>query len=589
MKRTQRSQRGKGAAIVRRLSFVRNRKFWQWTGAVLGVVIALQLIFPYDRAFFGASVDGQSVALKTEQEITQLVGERYLSAIVVTVQPDTRTSFADVGVRVDSPTTARQVVAYPVWQRLIPFSSLTRGLSGETSSQVKYAGLSVEQWAADIEKKCALAAKDASVAIQDGKLAVVPSAKGAQCSRQDVIRSLKSTPLSPEMKVSTARKVIEPKRSDAAVAAQIKKIEAVIADGLDVDVSGTIVSADSAEIVTWLTFSETKAQDNSEAKTDDKTDGDDNQLKLDVDPGKLQDFIARVQRPVYVAPGTTVVSMRDGIETGRVSGAAGRGVDTNDLIAQLREQLNQSDEMKLTAKVAALAPKVTYQRTYTNSTAGLQALINDIASEKGNMAIAITELDGQRRNVSANGDKQYHPASTYKLFVAYGVIKRVEANQWKWSDQINGMSVDDCLIRMIVNSDNACAEAFAEKIGGWSAVQIDVRATGATGTNLNLAEPVGTVKDQVLFLQKLQDNQLMKQEHRDKLLGLMKRQQYRAGIPAGVASEVADKVGFLGANLHDSGLIYTSHGVYALSIYSSGGSWSNIADAARRIEALLAS
>lgn len=552
---------------------IRSRRFWKWAGITIGVIVFLQLVFPYDRAFFLARVDGQSVGLKTQQEITRLLAERYKSAVVVTQQPATRTSFTDVGMRVDASGTAERLTAYPVWQRLIPLSSIARLFAGNQTSEVNYLKLSSEQWASDIESKCSVAAKDAGVEIRDGKLAVTSSTQGAKCAKKDIIAQLESASLAPEMRVDTARQTIAPKRSDEQVAAQIKKIEAVIAKGVTVDVEGTKVAASPSEIVEWLTF----------------TDGENNQLKLDVDPAKLQDFIARVQRPVYAAPGTTIVTMRDGVETGRAVGANGRGIDSNDLIAQLRQELNQQDAMTIIAKTTTLAPKVAYSRSYTNSTAGLQALIVDIAAEKGNMAIAITEIDGQRRNVSVNGDKQYHPASTYKLFVAYGVVKRVEANQWKWDDQVNGVSVDECLTRMIVNSDNACAEAFADKMGGWRVVQADVKATGATGTNLNLSEPVGTVKDQVLFLTKLHNNQLMKQENRDKLLALMKRQQYRAGIPTGVKYEVADKVGFLGANLHDSGLIYTPHGVYALSIYSTGGSWGNIADATRRIEALLAS
>lgn len=566
--------RQKIAPILGRVrDVIRSKRFWKYAGIVCGAIILLQLIFPYDRAFFLSKIDGQSVGLKTKPEIQELLRDRYKDAQVVTMQPETRTSFAETGVQIDAVGTAERVTAYPIWQRLIPLSSVARLFTGHHTSEVNYLKLSVEQWATGIETKCAVAAKDAGVEIRDGKLAVTPSAKGAKCAKEGVITALKSTKPAPEMHVDTARQTIQPKRSDAAVAAQVKKIEAVIAKGVSVDVLGTKVTAEPSEIVGWLAF----------------TDGENNQLKLDVDPAKLQDFISRVQRPIYVSPGTSVVTMRDGVETSRATGTNGRGIDSTDLIAQLRQELNQQDAMTITAKVAILSPKVTYQRSYTNSTAGLQALITDIAAEKGNMAIAITELDGQRRNVSANGDKLYHPASTYKLFVAYGVIKRIEANQWKWTDQVGGTSVDECLTRMIVNSDNACAEAFAEKIGGWKAVQADVKATGATGTDLNLGEPVGTVKDQVLFLVKLQNNQLMKQENRDKLLALMKHQQYRAGIPSGVGVEVADKVGFLGANLHDSGLVYTSHGVYALSIYSTGGSWGNIADATRRIEALISS
>lgn len=568
-----RARRKIAPLLARAKSVISSKRFWKYTGVIVGAIILLQLIFPYDRAFFLSQVDGQPVGLKTKAEIEQLVKDRYKDGVVATTQPTSRTSFAETGVQIDATSTAERATDYPVWQRLIPLSSVARLFTSRQASEVNYLKLSNEQWASDIEAQCAVVAKDAGVEIRDGRLAVTPSVEGAKCSKDNVIAALKSTKPAPEMKVNTARQVVAPKRSDAAVAAQVKKIEAVIAKGVSVDVMGAKVTAEPSEIVGWLVFA----------------DGENNQLKLDVDPAKLQDFIARVQRPIYVAPGTSVVAMRDGVETGRTTGANGRGVDSNDLITQLRQELNQQDAITLTAKVTDLPPKVVYSRSYTNSTAGLQALITDIAAEKGNMAIAITEIDGQRRNVSANGDKQYHPASTYKLFVAYGVIKRIEANQWKWNDQVGGTTVDECLTRMIVNSDNACAEAFAEKIGGWGAVQTDVKATGATGTNLNLGEPVGTVKDQVLFLTKLQNNQLMKQENRDKLLALMKRQQYRAGIPSGVKFDVADKVGFLGANLHDSGLIYTPHGVYALSIYSTGGSWGNIADAARRIEALLLS
>ena len=113
-----------------RLMFVRSRRFWKWTGTVLGAVIVLQLLFPYDRAFPGARVDGQPVSLKSKQDIESQLKDRYQAAVVVTTNPDTKTSFRDVGVRVDAAATAQRVVTYPVWQRLIPFSSIVRGFSG---------------------------------------------------------------------------------------------------------------------------------------------------------------------------------------------------------------------------------------------------------------------------------------------------------------------------------------------------------------------------------------------------------------------------------------------------------------------------
>lgn len=564
---------GKHGGHSRIIRIVRSRRFWRWVGISTVGIIVLQLLLPYNRAFLLDKIDGVSVGSKTTSEVKVQMSSRYDKGVVVTTQPDTTSSFADAGVQIDSGYTAEQVTNYPLWQRLIPLSSVVRLFDMNHISKVKYLKFPSEQWAESVSAKCQVAARDAGVEIKDGKLTLSKSAAGAECSKSTLLSSLKTTEPDQRMVVNSGKKVVQPKRSDTAVSAQIKKIQEVIDDGVTVTVLDTTTRAEPAEIVGWLTFS----------------DGEAGQLKLDVDPTKLQQFVERVQQPVYIAPGTTTVTVHDGQETGRVAGANGQGIDSVDLIAQLRSQLTSDKTITISGKVRALAPRLVYQRSYTNSTPGLQALIQDIASEKGNMAIAITELDGQRRNLNANGDRTFHPASTYKLYIAYGVIKRIESNQLKWTDSINGTTVDECLTRTIVNSDNACAEAFGAAFGGWAGVQKDVKATGATGTNLNLAEPIATVKDQVLFLQKLQDNQLMKQENRDKLLTLMKRQQYRAGIPLGVKFEVADKVGFLGSNLHDSGLIYTTHGVYALSIYSTGGSWSNIADAARRIESLLTS
>ena len=574
MKRGSRVQWKKRAAAVKGwFSFVYSRRFWKWAGGIAAIIVGIQFVIPHDLALPFATLDGVNVGGKTIAEITQQATARYADAHVITREPQTSTTFAEAGVAINARVSAQNVVEYPWWQRVIPLSIIIKLVHHGHASSVQYQKLSIDAWADSVRDACASDAADAGIEIRGGELTVKESQTGRECNKKQLVENLSHTPLQPELVVETKPVVVQPKRSDAQVAAQIHTIQALIDKGITVTVLGNTVRAQPDEIVQWLSF----------------TDGQNGQLKLDVDPAKMQDFVARVQRPVYTAPGTTVVTMRDGVETGRVSGTSGQGVDQNDLIAQLRSALNQSKKIELTAKVSALAPKVTYQRSYTNSTPGLQALLNDIAAEHSDMAIALTEVDGQRRSVGANGEKQYHPASTYKLFVAYGVIKRIEAGQWKWDEQVNGTSVDECLTRMIVNSDNACAEAFADKMGGWGAVQTDVKSTGATGTNLNLAEPVGTVKDQVNYLVKLQGNQLMKQENRDKLLVLMKRQQYRSGIPAGVNYEVADKVGFLSGYLHDSGLVYTPHGTYALSIYSKGGSWGNIADAARRIEALLAS
>jgi len=142
---------------------------------------------------------------------------------------------------------------------------------------------------------------------------------------------------------------------------------------------------------------------------------------------------------------------------------------------------------------------------------------------------------------------------------------------------------------MIVYSDNACAEAMAEKIG-WSTVSEEAHLIGCSNTNLSSSDGYArtTAADLALFLAQLQTGQLLTQQSsRDLLINAMKNQVYRNGIPAGLSGvEVADKVGFINDVLNDVAIVYSASGPYVLTIMTSGGSWSSIADLASQIEAL---
>lgn len=550
---------------------VRSRRFLIVSSCLVVGTVGVQLLLPYDRAFLFSTVDGQSISLKTKDDIVSLLDQRYANARVVTKNPDTDVSFREAGIKVDTSTSAQQAVSYPLWQRIIPFSSIYMFFSHQKRSSVDYQELPLSQWAKTVSAACYAPAKDASIAAtSDGSLAVVPSAAGALCETDDLVASLRSTTLAPVMQVDTRRTILQPKRTDGQVSSQLDSIQRVIDQGVRVTVLGSETVAEPAEIVSWLTFA----------------DGENGRITLDVDEAKLDGFIQRVQAPVYVQPGVTTIALLDGRETSRMNGSAGRGIDRAKLVGAIRTQLQSLSNETITAQVTSLPPREDIQRNYTNSTLGLQTLLTDLAAENGDMAIAIQELGGQARGLSANGTKQYHPASTYKLFIAYSIIKRIEANQLKWDDQINGKTVEACLGTMIIDSDNACAEAFAEQFS-WRTIQAELRALGMASTDLNRAEPVSTVTDQVLFLRKLHDNQLMKPEHKDRLLALMKQQRFRAGVPAGVPYEVADKVGFLSGLLHDSAIVYGPNGGYIISVYSNGGAWGDIADATRRINNLI--
>jgi beta-lactamase class A len=324
------------------------------------------------------------------------------------------------------------------------------------------------------------------------------------------------------------------------------------------------VSVDKATVASWLEFPVANGKMGLSIKTD-----------------AIQQYVGTVQSAAYKAPGATRITTLDGRETGRAVGAAGKGIDLNGAAEQIEAHLRAAKGGTLTLKTVALAPGTTYDRQYSDTSTGLGVLLKDVTAGK-NYGVAVIELSGKRRSANANGDKVYLAASTYKLFVAYAVFQLVDAGELHWNDSISGLTADVCLEKMIVNSDNPCATAFGEKIG-WARIQTMMRDLGLGSTSLAAGAKYTAANDLALYLQKLGNGTLLPDAHRDVLLGYMKRQIYRKGIPAGTGVTVADKVGFLYGYIHDAGLVYAPNGTYAMVIMTDGSSWTGVADVARQI------
>ena len=239
--------------------------------------------------------------------------------------------------------------------------------------------------------------------------------------------------------------------------------------------------------------------------------------------------------------------------------------------------------LQLDAVTKAVPPREEYTRTYSSSDAGLSALMENFAKDHpGTYGVSMIELDGKKRRAEYNGDKQFVTASTYKLLVAYSLLKRIDSGARSWdSDQA-------CFNKMISLSDNACAESFLNAIGV-STLTSEANAIGLkNSTFMKGGGPYTTANDQALLLGMIATGQNFSSANQQRLLEAMKKNAYRKGIPAGVSGTVADKVGFMNGLLHDSAIVYGSHGTYVLSIMTDGASWEAIADLAKQLDALQA-
>jgi beta-lactamase class A len=210
-------------------------------------------------------------------------------------------------------------------------------------------------------------------------------------------------------------------------------------------------------------------------------------------------------------------------------------------------------------------------------------------SHPGTYSVSMRELSGQRRNASYRADVVTTTASTYKLFVAYSSLLRVESGEWQWSDYINGgRNLTQCFEDMIEKSDNECAVALLRKVGVRPLTD-EAHAIGATHTSFLVSNDIkSTAEDESLLLGLLESGQILKQQSsRDIWITALKNDVYRQGIPKGIPSAVvANKVGFLDGLLHDAAIVYSPKGTYVLVIMTNGSSWGNIAELAGQIETL---
>lgn len=206
-------------------------------------------------------------------------------------------------------------------------------------------------------------------------------------------------------------------------------------------------------------------------------------------------------------------------------------------------------------------------------------------------AVVVTDLSGKNRgNVNYNGDVQFTSVSTYKIYVAYAMIHDVETGRRNWSSAINGTTWETCLSRMIINSDNACPETYINSIG-YSKFNAIVDGLGVSAATQFVPYDMRTsANDLALVLQKFYKGELVSEDNKSKLFGLMEQQVYRDGIPAGIgnSAKVADKVGFLDALLHDAGIVFSDKGDYIMVVMTNGESWPYIAKVASYINSVMA-
>lgn len=284
--------------------------------------------------------------------------------------------------------------------------------------------------------------------------------------------------------------------------------------------------------------------------------------------------------------------------------ALSRAARTEDLLAEAPDELAASKRLTQAAlsaqsalRTPALSPgtrlaaleNLNSAISEAQQGAFLQEKIADQVSQiapQAEVAIYVRDLSAKSTIVEINADRVFPAASTYKIFVAESMIRAVEDKQWKWKDPLLGsLTLAECFDEMIVESDNACPEAWLQLVGPES-VQKDVQRLGLGSTKIAWGGMATTARDLGVGIEGLLAGNTLTRSGIERLESAMSRQEFREGIPAGIPSaEVADKVGFLDEYLHDAGLVHSPKGDYVVVILTAGAAWEQIAEIAAALYA----
>lgn len=551
-----------------------------WVGGVLFAIgMLVQLLYPADRLLPFAKVEGINMSawqkkdaawhlnnLSSNQEIAITLGN--------SDKPYSKVKPAKIGLKVLHNERISQS-SYPWYLRIVPTSLLWFGvLQAEKPATYESDSKAAQAFLSDhLGESCNIPPKDATIKADEGKLTVVPAVDGGTCKKAQALTALGQVkPTTSQLAtVKIPVEVTAANVTNAAAKDLADQLTKNSKDGITLEVANAKQVITQAEVLSWLVFS-----------VNGKV------LNFDVDEKKANSYFSKNVTPKISKPaGVTKVTTRDYTEVARIEGGKGQTLGIHQTVADVRNVL-EGKTSTAKAAVVPVAPKVQYTRSYTKTSTGIAAMLQHYATDNpGTYGVSFRELGGRGLSASYNENQSFITASTYKLYVAYSVLKRIEKNDWKWSDKVTGgRNVSTCFDDMIVNSDNPCAEAMYKKIG-YQTVINEARALGLSSTILAGDGQRTSAGDLTTFLVKLENKTLgLKDSSRSRLIDAMKRNVYRQGVPAGANGTVADKVGFLNGLLHDASIVYSPKGTYALTIMTNGSTWGKIAEITRKIEEL---
>jgi beta-lactamase class A len=546
--------------------------------SLCGLSVGLQLLYPADYALPMMRIGGLEVGGKQATAIIGQLNEYAQKGEVTIASPSKqwRATWQEIGLAVDAEASTDAVLSYAWWERLIPFSSAVRIQQSHTQPLVALVdNEQLDAFAGQLVAEDKQAAKDAMIRVQDGAVVVDEAKHGYVFKVDDVKQQVQALALTEGTTLRLLPETVPYARPTTALNSLKTEAEAMLGRNLTLKLGDKQFKPTAAAVGKWLAFGE-----------DPKTKA----LQLALNQQAVKEYLATIDKSEKLAPGTSTVTLLDGIEIARTPATAGKTTASDASLANIEAALKGGEAAPVVDLTPVdVGPAITYVRTYSQTDAGLRAVVDAWrADNPGNNAIIVRELTNKKRYAEIEPDKVFVPASTFKIWVFYAIAQKITAGEIGYGTRTDmGWTVEACLEEMIVRSTNPCAISFMNMIG-WQETEDMVHAAGFPNTYMNNhggGDKTTTTRDETNFMLRLYHGTLMAEEPTQRLLGYMKRQIWRTGVPSGVPDGVvvANKVGRYNGWVHDIAIVYGQKSDYILGVMSRGQSWRLFADLSRRV------
>lgn len=200
----------------------------------------------------------------------------------------------------------------------------------------------------------------------------------------------------------------------------------------------------------------------------------------------------------------------------------------------------------------------------------------------------VQQLTNGSLNVNYRAESPFHPASLETLLALQTLTSHYAYSTWNQPLAATGMSISDCVTKMIKDSDKNCTTAIGILIG-WKGVNYELKKAGLTSTDLanyDVNKLHTSASDVETYLHKFY--QSPDSPAKQFILKLLKQQTLRDGIPAGSPGcKVYDKAGEYGQYRNDAALVVCPKVTYNLVVLSKGGTYDQIADLSKLVNKFL--